>query len=72
MAYSYQMISSVLYSVQYHRQHCTLHAFQQSGALHIHDLNGQTLPISWDVNPLPLSFEPHRDRMIRRGRPGTV
>ena len=35
----FRMISRVLYSAQYHRQHCTLHAFKQFGAMymHIHD-----------------------------------
>ena len=29
----FRMTLSVLYSAQYHRQHCTLHAFEQFGAL---------------------------------------
>ena len=29
------MTSRVLYSTQYHRQHCTLHAFEQFGALYM-------------------------------------
>ena len=32
----FRMTSRVLYSAQYHRQHCTLHAFEQFGALYIH------------------------------------
>ena len=34
MPYSYRMTWSwrVLYSAQYHRQHCTLHKFKQFGA----------------------------------------
>ena len=32
MPYSYRMTSRVLYSAQYHRQHYTLHAFEQFGA----------------------------------------
>ena len=33
------MTSRIFYSAQYHSQHCTLHAFEQFGALymHIHD-----------------------------------
>ena len=31
------MTSRVLYSAQYHRQHCTLHAFEQFGALYMHN-----------------------------------
>ena len=30
--YSYRITSRVLYSAQYHRQHCTLQAFEQFGA----------------------------------------
>ena len=33
--YSYRMTSRVLYYAQYHRQHCTLHSFEQLGALYI-------------------------------------
>ena len=33
----FRMISRVLYSAQYHRQHCTLHAFEQFGALYMHN-----------------------------------
>ena len=33
----FRMSSRVLYSVQYHRQHCTLHAFKQFGALYMHN-----------------------------------
>ena len=35
------MISRVLYSAQYHRQHCKVHAFEQFGALYMynHDNN---------------------------------
>ena len=36
MPYSYRMTSRVLYSAQHHRQHCTLHAFEQLGALYMH------------------------------------
>ena len=31
------MTSRVLYSAQYHRQHCTLHASEQFGALYMHN-----------------------------------
>ena len=33
----FRMTSGVLYSAQYHRQHCTLHAFEQFGALYMHN-----------------------------------
>ena len=33
----FRMTSRVLYSAQYHRQHCTLHAFEQFGALYMHN-----------------------------------
>ena len=31
------MTSRVLYSAQYHREHCTLHTFEQFGALYMHN-----------------------------------
>ena len=31
----FRMTSRVLHRAQYHRQHCTLHAFEQFGALYI-------------------------------------
>ena len=34
MPYFYLMTSRVLYSAQYHRQHCTLQAFEQFSALY--------------------------------------
>ena len=38
MPYSYfRMTSRVLYSAQYHRQQCTLHASEQFGPLYIHN-----------------------------------
>ena len=33
----FQMTSRVLYSARYHRQHCTFHAFEQFGALYMHN-----------------------------------
>ena len=37
--YSYRMTPRVLYSAQYHRQHCALQAFEQFGALYMHSLD---------------------------------
>ena len=34
MPYCYFECSSVFYSAQYHRQHCTLQAFEEFGALY--------------------------------------
>ena len=34
---SFRMTSRALYSAQYYRQHCTLQAFQQFGALYMHN-----------------------------------
>ena len=49
------MTSRVLYSAQYHRQHCTLHAFEQFGALYMlnHD----------DKYPSRPEFEPGSPRL---------
>ena len=33
----FRMTSRALSSAQYHRQHCTLHAFEQFGALYMHN-----------------------------------
>ena len=33
----FRITSRVLYSVQYHRQYCTLHTFEQFGALYMHN-----------------------------------
>ena len=33
----FRMTSRVLYGAQYHRQHCKLHAFEQFGALYMHN-----------------------------------
>ena len=52
MSYSYRMTPRVLYSEQYHRQHCTLHAFEQFGALYMHNRN--------DKHPTQPGFEPSR------------
>ena len=35
----FRMTSRVLYSAQYHRKHCTLRAFEQFGALYMHNHN---------------------------------
>ena len=44
------MTSSVLYSVQYHRQRCTPQAFEQFGALYMHNPD--------DKHPIRPGFEP--------------
>ena len=49
---SYQMTSRVLYSAQYHRQHCTLQAFEQLGALQKHNPDAQPR----DSNPSTSEF----------------
>ena len=53
MPHFFRMTSRVLcsvYSAQYHRQHCTLHAFEQFGALYMHNYD--------DNYPLQAGFEP--------------
>ena len=47
MPYSYRLTLTVLYSTQYHRQHSTLQAFEQFGALYMHNLDDRypTRPI---------------------------
>ena len=45
--------SRVLYSAKYHSQHCTLHAFEQFGALHMHNHDDK----------YPSRFEPDTPRL---------
>ena len=49
------MTSRVLYSAQYHRQHCTLQAFEQFGALYMHNHE--------DKYPVQPGFEPGTSRL---------
>ena len=51
----FRMTSRVLYSAQYNRQHCTLHAFEQFGALHMHNHD--------DKYPARPGFEPGTSRL---------
>ena len=51
----FRMTSRVLYSAQYHRQHCTLHAFEQFGALYMHNHD--------DKYPSRPVFEPGTPRL---------
>ena len=50
-----RMTSRVLYSAQYHRRHCTLHAFEQFGALYMHNHD--------DKYPSRPGFEPGTPRL---------
>ena len=49
------MTSRVVYSAQYHRQHCTLHAFEQFGALFMYNHD--------DKYPSRPGFEPGTPRL---------
>ena len=51
----FRMTSRVLYSAQYHRQHCTLHAFEQFGALYMYNHD--------DKYPSRPGFEPGTSRL---------
>ena len=51
----FRMTSRVLYSAQNHRQHCTLHAFEQFGALYMHNHD--------DKYPARPGFEPGTSRL---------
>ena len=63
--YSYRMTPRVLYSAQYHRHHCTLHAFEQFGALFMHSPNDKH-PTQPEFEPS--TSEPHPVQMSHRGR----
>ena len=51
----FRMTSRVLYSAQYHRQYRTLHAFEQFGALYMHDHD--------DKYPSRPGFEPGTSKL---------
>ena len=61
----FRMTSRVLYRAQYHRQHCTLQAFEQIGVIYMHSHD--------DKNPARPGFEPgYKPQSIQishRGRP---
>ena len=46
----FRMTSRVLHSAQYHRKYCTLKAFEQFGALYMHDHDDQWLQAPVDTN----------------------
>ena len=56
-----RMTSRVLYSAQYHRQHCTPHAFEQLGAMYMHNHDKNYLFWSgFDTNePWGRASKPH-------------
>ena len=62
------MTSEVLHCAEYHRQHCTLQAFEQFGTLYMHTLDDKYSNRP-DSNLVILSLETQADRMIYRGRP---
>ena len=51
----FRMTSRVLYSAQYHTQHCKLQAFEQFGALYMHNHD--------DKYPARPEFEPDTSRL---------
>ena len=51
MSYTYRMTLKVLYDAQHHIQHCTLQAFEQFGALYMHNRD--------DKYPTRPSLEPN-------------
>ena len=57
MPFFFRMTSRVLYNALYHRQHCTLQAFEQFGSLM------RNIPPDRDSNLVPLSFVPQTDSM---------
>ena len=51
----FRMPSRVIYSAQYHRQHCTLHTFEQIGSLYMHNHDNKY--------PARPGFEPGTSRL---------
>ena len=66
----FRMTSRVLYySVQYNRQHCTLHSFEQFGALYMHNHDDKYPPgPDRDSNLVPPGYKLQSTRMSYRGR----
>ena len=66
----FRMTLMVLYSAQYHRQHCTLHAFEQFGSLymHNHDDKYPSRPGLESGTPR-LGYKPRSIWMSHGGRP---
>ena len=65
----FRMISRVLHSAQYHRQHCTLQAFEQFGALYICTATIKNIRPDRDSNLVPPDYKPQSIRMSHWGRP---
>ena len=63
----FRMTSGVLYSAQYHRQHCTPQGFEQFGALYMHIMMTNIRP-DRDSNRVPPGYKPQSIRMSHRGR----
>ena len=67
----FRMTSSVLYSAKYHRQHCTLHAFEQFETLYMHN-HDDKYPSRPGFEPGTPGYKPQSIRMSLRGRPRAV
>ena len=66
----FRITSRVLYSAQYHMQHCALHAFEQFGALYMHNQNDK-YPSRPGFEPGSPRYKPQSVRMSHQGRPCT-
>ena len=64
----FRMTTRVLYSAQYHRQHCTFHAFEQFETLYTHSPMTNIRP-DRDLNLQPPGYKPQSIRMSHRDRP---
>ena len=63
----FRMTLRVLYSAQYHRQHCTLHAFEQFGALYMHNHDGK-YPYRPGFEPGTQGYKPQSIRVSHQSR----
>ena len=64
------MTSRVIYSAQYHRQRCTINAFEQFRALYMHN-HDDKYPVR-DSNLVHPGYKPQSIRISHRGRPGRL
>ena len=62
----FRMTSRVPHSAQYHRQHCTIHVFEQFGALYMQN-HGNNYP-DRNSNLVTPSYKPQSIQMGHRGR----
>ena len=64
----FRITPRVLYNAQYHRQHCTLHAFEKFGELYVHHHDDKIFDVWPDQDSIlvPPGYKPQSIRMSHR------